>query len=89
MPVPLPKMEVEGSVQVRTQVMSDRDVANPESFTVRRGAMGGCKAELSPESIAFVDRTVLALCLTPPMVTARHKPSREFVQKRAKLLFML
>lgn len=55
------KMEVEGSVQVRTQVMSDRDVTNPESFKVRRGAVGGYKAALSPESIAFVDRTVLAL----------------------------
>lgn len=55
------KMEVEGSVHVRTQVMSERDVTNPESFKVRRGAVGGYRAELSPESIAFVDRTVLAL----------------------------
>ncbi len=53
------KMEVEGSVQVRTQVMSDRDVTNLESFKVRRGAVGGYKAELSPESITFVDSVVL------------------------------
>ena len=53
------KMEVEGSVQVRTQVMSDRDVTNPESFKVRKGAVGGYKAELLPESVAFVDSVVL------------------------------
>ena len=58
------KMEVEGSVQVRTQVMSARDFTNPESFKVRRGAVGGYKAELSPESITFVD-SVISTQLNP------------------------
>ena len=52
-------MELKGSVQVRTQVMSERDVTNLESFKVRKGTVGGYKAELSPESIAFVDSVVL------------------------------
>lgn len=63
------KMEVEGSVRVRTQVMSQRDVANSESFKVQRDAMGGYKAALLPESIAFIDRTVSGL--TDPLYGCR------------------
>ncbi|MGC1308769.1 MAG: sulfotransferase domain-containing protein [Phormidesmis sp.] len=54
------KMEVEGTSQVRTKVMSARDISNPESFKVRKGTIGGYRAELAPEAIAFVDSTVSA-----------------------------
>ncbi|MGB3767128.1 MAG: sulfotransferase domain-containing protein [Phormidesmis sp.] len=53
------KMEVTGSDQVRAGVMATRDVSNPESFKVRKGAIGGYRAELSDESVAFVDQAVL------------------------------
>lgn len=53
------KMEVTGSDQVRAGVMATRDVRNPESFKVRKGAIGGYRAELSDESVAFVDQAVL------------------------------
>ncbi|MEO0770999.1 MAG: sulfotransferase domain-containing protein, partial [Cyanobacteria bacterium J06649_4] len=46
------KMEVEGSAQVRAGVMSTRNVTDPESFKVRKGSIGGYKAELSEEAIA-------------------------------------
>lgn len=54
------KMELEGSTQVRTRVMSARDVADPASFKVRKGSIGGYRAELAPESIAYVDSVVSA-----------------------------
>ena len=52
------KMEVNGSSQVKAGVMMSRDVENPDSFKVRKGTVGGYKAELSHEAIAFVDRMV-------------------------------
>ncbi|MGB3297256.1 MAG: sulfotransferase domain-containing protein [Phormidesmis sp.] len=54
------KMELKGGDQVRTKVMSARDVSDPDSFKVRKGAIGGYKTELSPESVAFVNAAVLA-----------------------------
>ncbi|MEL7357002.1 MAG: sulfotransferase domain-containing protein [Cyanobacteria bacterium J06560_6] len=52
------KMELEGSQQVRTGVMSARDVGVPESFKVRKGSVGGYRTELSDEAIAYLDSTV-------------------------------
>lgn len=52
------KMEVEGTEQIRTGVMMARDVNKPESFKVRKGSIGGYRAELSPASIAWVDDKV-------------------------------
>lgn len=54
------KMEVEGSDQLRVGVMTSRDISNPESFKVRKGAIGGYRSELAPESTAFVDSVVKA-----------------------------
>lgn len=58
------KMEVEGSDQLRVGVMTSRDIDKPESFKVRKGAIGGYKSELSPESTAFID-SVVATQLNP------------------------
>ena len=52
------KMEVQGTDQVRTGVMTARNVEDPESFKVRKGAIGGYRTELSPASIARVDSAV-------------------------------
>lgn len=52
------KIEVEGSEQVRTSVMSSRNVDNPESFKVRKGVVGGYRSELSAVSVAFADDLV-------------------------------
>jgi len=52
------KMELEGSQQVRTGVLSSRDVNHPDSFKVRKGVIGGYRAELSAEAIAFVDQAI-------------------------------
>ena len=54
------KMEIEGSEQVRTQVMSARNIENAESFKVRKGAIGGYRAELNPDSVAWVDSAISA-----------------------------
>lgn len=54
------KMEIEGSEQVRTKVMSARNIEDTESFKVRKGAIGGYRAELKPESVAWVDSAVSA-----------------------------
>ena len=52
------KMELEGSQQVRTSVMSSRDVNQPESFKVRKGTIGGYRSELSAEAVDLLDRAV-------------------------------
>jgi hypothetical protein len=52
------KMEIEGSTQVRTQVMSVRNVENAASFKVRKGSIGGYRAELKPESVDWVDSAI-------------------------------
>ena len=54
------KMEVEGSDQLRAGVMASRNLDRPNSFKVRKGSIGGYTAELSAESIAFVDSMVEA-----------------------------
>ncbi len=45
------KMELKGGKEVGIGVMSGRDVNNPDSFKVRKGAVGGYRMEL-PESLA-------------------------------------
>jgi hypothetical protein len=52
------KMEIEGSTQVRTGVMSTRNVEQAESFKVRKGAIGGYRNELKPESVSLIDRAI-------------------------------
>ncbi|MEM6596645.1 MAG: sulfotransferase domain-containing protein [Cyanobacteria bacterium P01_C01_bin.69] len=52
------KMELKGSQQVRTGVMSSRDVDKPDSFKVRKGSVGGYHSELSAETIAYLDAAV-------------------------------
>ncbi|MEO0646163.1 MAG: sulfotransferase domain-containing protein [Cyanobacteria bacterium J06650_10] len=52
------KMELEGSQQVRAGVMSSRKVNQPESFKVRKGAIGGYRSELSDEAIQTLDSAV-------------------------------
>ena len=52
------KWRFRGASRSVPNVMSARDMANPESFKVRKGAIGGYRAELMPESIAFVDQRV-------------------------------
>ncbi len=52
------KMELTGSGEVRTQVMAARDVNDPASFKVRKGAIGGYLTELSPETVAYVEDDV-------------------------------
>lgn len=52
------KIEIEGSEHIRTGVMTSREVSNPDSFKVRKGAVGGYRAELSAASVAFVDGLV-------------------------------
>lgn len=54
------KMEVEGSDQLSVGVMSSRDLARPDSFKVRKGAIGGYASELSAESTALADSMVKA-----------------------------
>ncbi len=54
----LQKMEVIGDRQVRTAVMSARDPHQPDSFKVRRGAIGGYRSELTSEGVALVDDIV-------------------------------
>lgn len=54
------KIELEGSKQIRTGVMSSRDVNNPASFKVRKGKIGGYRSELSAASIKLVDGWVTA-----------------------------
>ncbi len=54
------KMEVEGSTQVRSGVMSARDIADVDSFKVRKGLIGGYRDELQPKSIAWVDNAISA-----------------------------
>jgi len=52
------RMEIEGTQQVRTGVMSARDVSDPTSFKVRKGATGGYKAELSAAAIAHLNAQI-------------------------------
>lgn len=52
------KMELDGSQQVRAGVMSSRDINQPESFKVRRGTIGGYRAELSAQTIDFLDTAI-------------------------------
>jgi hypothetical protein len=52
------KMEVEGSAEVRTKVMSARDIEKAESFKVRKGAIGGYRNELKPDSVSLIDRAI-------------------------------
>jgi len=52
------KMELEGSPQVRTNVLLSRDIDQPESFKVRKGSVGGYRTELSAEAIALLDTAV-------------------------------
>lgn len=54
------KIEIEGSEHIRTGVMSSRDVNNPASFKVRKGAIGSYRSELSGASTAFVDGEINA-----------------------------
>ena len=52
------KMELKGGERVGIGVMSARDVNQPDSFKVRKGAVGGYRAELPTGLIAAIDEVV-------------------------------
>jgi len=52
------KMELEGGQAVGIGVMKARDVDRPDSFKVRKGAVGGYRSELSANTVAAIDEVV-------------------------------
>jgi len=58
------RMEIKGGKEVGIGVMANRDVNNPESFKVRKGAVGGYRLEL-PETVAAAMDAVVRAELNP------------------------
>ncbi|MGB3791075.1 MAG: hypothetical protein WA949_23920, partial [Phormidesmis sp.] len=52
------KMELKGGKQVGIGVMAARNINNPDSFKVRKGAVGGYRSELPAELIKAMDEVV-------------------------------